>query len=85
MVPKVIRGYAIWWQGVHPTGLGMDEEDEEKWTTMSEGSFEDDPYLFNNIMHNIPMQEQGAASRLTALAEAIVLGKKTNHICNFKI
>lgn len=63
----------------------MDEDEKEKEEVASEGSFKDDPYLVNNLMHNLPMYEGEATPGLDALVEVVILGKKTNHLCYFVI
>lgn len=84
MAPKVSLSYIAWWLGAHPVDLGMDE-DEEK-VAASEGSLEDDPYQVNNLMNDVPVQEEGGGVvvlGLAVLAEATplaTLGKTLNYL-----
>lgn len=45
-----------WWETIRPTLEGLDE-DEDMDSTPLEGYYDEDPYNFNNPMHEIPISE----------------------------
>lgn len=80
MALRFAPGYAVWWVGVHPDIIGMDEEVRSNDDEVANEHFKDDDrYQINNPIHDVPSQEGEGVDILTVLIIATpTLGKNIN-------